>query len=235
MTLQITHLPDWRHIREVVQHYPKDKAKGADGWQAQELQQLPDTAWVILAEIYGLVEFTGDWPAQVKNLLYLQLPKPGATTAGTRRPIALLPMLYRIWAATRKRDLQVWRDKQRGLGHRPVGEGALDTAFLLAREAESNSAKGRPFGAIFLDCSKCYERVNLAHLHTKLQEAQVPKHLIAPALNMYHAARRCLVSGAVSSEVFATHGIPPGCGLAVDFITSTSKKLSLDVQHTLPG
>ena len=39
-------LPDWRHIREVVQHYPKDKAKGADGWQAQELQQLPDTTWV---------------------------------------------------------------------------------------------------------------------------------------------------------------------------------------------
>ena len=118
----------------------------------------------------------------------LQLPKPGATTARTRRPIALLPMLYRIWAATRKWDLQVWRDKQRGLGHRPVGEGALDTAFLLAREAEANSAKGRPFGAIFLDCSKCYERVNLAHLHSKLQEAQVPKHLIAPALNMYHAA-----------------------------------------------
>eukprot|EP00971_Amphidinium_carterae_P095736 1894684-Amphidinium_carterae.1 len=36
------------------------------------------------------------WQQQLKELLYLQLPKDGATQVGQGRPIGLLPMIYRL-------------------------------------------------------------------------------------------------------------------------------------------
>eukprot|EP00971_Amphidinium_carterae_P134074 2656924-Amphidinium_carterae.1 len=48
---------------------------------------------------------------------------------------------------------------------------------------------------VFMDCSKCYERVPLAQLE-----------------------QRILIQGAVSASVKSTCGLPPGCGLAVDLL-----------------
>eukprot|EP00971_Amphidinium_carterae_P042376 832759-Amphidinium_carterae.2 len=53
-------------------------------------------------------------------------------------------------------------------GETPVGKGALDEAFSLAWEAEQTTAKEVPFAAIFLDCSKWYERVDLDLLEQAL-------------------------------------------------------------------
>eukprot|EP00971_Amphidinium_carterae_P173425 3437836-Amphidinium_carterae.1 len=38
------------------------------------------------------------------------------------------------------------------------------------------------------------------------------------ALDMYAGRRRVLLQGAVSEPVTATHGMPPGCGHAVDLL-----------------
>eukprot|EP00971_Amphidinium_carterae_P106331 2106230-Amphidinium_carterae.1 len=96
--------------------------------------------------------------------LYLQLPKEGAKEAGQRRPIALLPMIYRLWAAWQKHRVTEWRGLCARRGETPVGTGALDEAFTLAAEAERATTLDEPFAAVFLDCSKCYERVELALL-----------------------------------------------------------------------
>eukprot|EP00971_Amphidinium_carterae_P221075 4389240-Amphidinium_carterae.1 len=44
-------------------------------------------------------------------MLYLQLPKDGAREAGQRRPIALLPQVYRLWSAACKHDIKEWRQR----------------------------------------------------------------------------------------------------------------------------
>eukprot|EP00971_Amphidinium_carterae_P050241 990069-Amphidinium_carterae.1 len=60
-----------------------------------------------------LCEQQGQWPEELRELLYLQLPKEGATQAGQRRPIALLPMVYRVWAAWQKHRINEWRAQSR--------------------------------------------------------------------------------------------------------------------------
>eukprot|EP00971_Amphidinium_carterae_P012005 236855-Amphidinium_carterae.1 len=81
--------------------------------------------------------------------------------------------------------------------------------------AERATAKEVPFAAVFLDCSKCYERVNLDLLEEFARQAGFPSQALALALDMYKGLRRILVNGAPSEPVEASSGIPAGCGIAV--------------------
>eukprot|EP00971_Amphidinium_carterae_P340162 6478356-Amphidinium_carterae.1 len=71
-------------------------------------------------------------------------------------------------------------------------------------------AKGRPAVApgvqgqsrvlqagVFLDFSKCYERVPLAQLEQFAIERGFPLYVLNCALNMYRGSRRVLIQGAV--------------------------------------
>eukprot|EP00971_Amphidinium_carterae_P212065 4207948-Amphidinium_carterae.1 len=111
-----------------------------------------------------------------------------------------------------------WRALCTSQGETPVGKGALDEAFTLAAEAERATARGEPFAAVFLDCSKCYERVDLDKLERAAEAARFPLEALRLALDMYRGRRRILVNGALSEAVVATSGIPAGCGLAVDLL-----------------
>eukprot|EP00971_Amphidinium_carterae_P331209 6464641-Amphidinium_carterae.1 len=82
-----------------------------------------------LARFLKVVEQVGRWPLAIREMLYLQLPKEGARDAGERRPIALLPQVYRLWCALCRRDVREWRARCTGRGEVPVGRGALDETF----------------------------------------------------------------------------------------------------------
>eukprot|EP00971_Amphidinium_carterae_P054663 1076655-Amphidinium_carterae.1 len=97
-----------------------------------------------------------------REMLYLQLPKDRVREAGQRRPIALVPQVYRLWSAACKQDVQQWRQVCRDRGEVPVGAGALDETFELAFNTEARNASRVLQAGVFLDCSKCYERVPLA-------------------------------------------------------------------------
>eukprot|EP00971_Amphidinium_carterae_P027387 539298-Amphidinium_carterae.1 len=86
-----------------------------------ELRMLPATAIADLATFLKMVEATGSWPQAIKEMLYLQLPKEGARDAGERRPIALLPQVYRLWCALCRHDVRAWRARCTGRGEVPVG------------------------------------------------------------------------------------------------------------------
>eukprot|EP00971_Amphidinium_carterae_P260313 5164637-Amphidinium_carterae.1 len=151
-------------------------------------------------------------------MLYLQLPKEGARHAGERRPIALLPQVYRLWCALCRHDVRAWRARCTGRGEVPVGRGALDETFDLAFDTEQKTAAGKPQAGVFLDCSKCYERIPLCKLEKFALESGYPLYALYAALDMYAGRRRVLLQGAVSEPVTATHGMPPGCGHAVDLL-----------------
>eukprot|EP00971_Amphidinium_carterae_P053205 1048061-Amphidinium_carterae.1 len=151
-------------------------------------------------------------------MLYLQLPKEGARDAGERRPIALLPQVYRLWCALCRKDVRDWRARCTGRGEVPVGRGALDETFDLAFDTELKTAAGKPQAGVFLDCSKCYERIPLHKLEAFALDSGYPLYALYAALDMYAGKRRVLLQGAVSEPVTATHGMPPGCGHAVDLL-----------------
>eukprot|EP00971_Amphidinium_carterae_P162416 3219579-Amphidinium_carterae.1 len=153
-----------------------------------ELKLLPPAAVIDLAQFLKTVELTGVWPEQLREMLYLQLPKDGAREAGQRRPIALLPQV-----TTSKSGVI---DAARGRGEVPVGEGALDETFDLAFKTEARNARRQHQAGVFLDCSKCYEWVPLAQLEQFAIERGFPLYALKCALNMYSGNRRILIQGA---------------------------------------
>eukprot|EP00971_Amphidinium_carterae_P204827 4064989-Amphidinium_carterae.2 len=135
-------------------------------------------------------------------MLYLQLPKDGAHDAGQRRPIALLPQVYRLWSAACKQDVQHLRQVCRDRGEVPVGAGALDETFALAFKTGTQ----KPVG-LLRACASCQTGAFCATLYA-----------LNVALNMYSRQSRIQTQGAVSEAVQATCGLPLGCGLAVDLL-----------------
>eukprot|EP00972_Heterocapsa_arctica_P084815 12493015-Heterocapsa_arctica.AAC.1 len=76
-------------------------------------------------------------------------------------------MVYRVRAAARNPEVRKWAKSRRqddAWGGKP-GAGAMDAAFSLGVEGEAALAEGHCMGAVFLDCSKCYERIPITALY----------------------------------------------------------------------
>eukprot|EP00971_Amphidinium_carterae_P223601 4436503-Amphidinium_carterae.1 len=90
-------------------------------------------------------------------MMYLQLPKEGARDAGERRPIALLPQVYRLWCALCRYDVKAWCGRCAGRGEVPVG--TLHTSETFALE----SAVSEPVHATHGMQLGCGHAVDLLH------------------------------------------------------------------------
>ena len=93
------------------------KAGGLDFWSIQELRQLPEQAYQDLAQVLHQVEREGVWPAGLSGAVVALLPKKEDHGPMAQRPISLLPVIYRVWAAARG-SMRV---------SRPTGGSAMET------------------------------------------------------------------------------------------------------------
>ena len=95
-------------LAAVVRACPTGKAGGPDGWAIAELRALPRDYWDALATLLEVVEAVGAWPCGLHGGFVSLLPKPGATALEDYRPIVVLPVIYRIWAAARAPVAAAW-------------------------------------------------------------------------------------------------------------------------------
>ena len=79
-------------------------ALGIDQWAPAQLKALPREALEELAAVLNAIEQHVAWPARVLYNLIVLMGKPGVGT----RPIALMPVIYRIWTKVRKPYLMEW-------------------------------------------------------------------------------------------------------------------------------
>ena len=82
---------------------PLGKAPGPDDWAGEELRLWPGPLLAALASLLRAVELLGRWPAGLRAAEVVLLAKPGGDPdeALQRRPITLLPVVYRLWARLR--------------------------------------------------------------------------------------------------------------------------------------
>ena len=111
---------------EIARRMRVRAAAGADGWRAVEFRALPKVFWERLAEFLGACEEAGTWP----------WPLRVGVVALTPRPIVLLPLVYRIWAAARRPEVRKWVAGAGADGAEEPGRGADEAAWHLALEAE---------------------------------------------------------------------------------------------------
>ena len=78
---------------------------GLDGWRIAEVKSLPDFFLDRLAVLLNTVEETGVWPQALAQGAVSLIGKGEGAEPLKLRPISVMPVVYRLWAATRVREV----------------------------------------------------------------------------------------------------------------------------------
>eukprot|EP00972_Heterocapsa_arctica_P068721 10154672-Heterocapsa_arctica.AAC.1 len=178
-----------RKLQAVALGIRPNKGAGLDGWTIPELRAIRPDHWDELAAILRRCEYLCFWPEGVAGSIICMLPKEAGDAPTAQRPIGLLPMVYRIWAAARNDEVRKWarsKGQDDAWGGKP-GAGAMDAAFSLGVEGEAALEEGHCMGAVFLDCSKCYEIITITALYRAAVADGFPPGLARMACFQYQA------------------------------------------------
>ena len=149
-------------MKAALQRMQRRKVPGLDSWRVGELRLLPDTLLEGLVQLFNRIEETGRLPQEMSEPEGLLLAKPGAPEgdpAMHRRPIWLLSVAYRVWAAGRARDLAGWICQWPGMKPFAAAESLV---WELALELQEAHCTGTELGGIAADWSKAYDHIGLA-------------------------------------------------------------------------
>ena len=216
---------DGQLMADIAERLRLKAAGGPDGWRAPELRVLPDWIWHRAAQVCDVAELHGEWPVAMRQGTVALIPKEGATNTGELRPIVILPFVYRIWAASRRVLVKAWEVGEGAHSSDVLGRGAEEAAWELALQAECFNANGESIVGCFLDCSKCYERVNFDMLLEECIRKGFPAKIANLAVNMYSGTRYIRFEGTYGPGIRATCGIMPGCPVAVALLKAYLKEV----------
>jgi hypothetical protein len=116
----------------------------------------------------------------------------------------------------RKRDVKAWITSLYGASIR----GPLEEAWRLSAQEEVARYEEACLGAVFLDCSKCYERISQAMAADRARESGCPIGIVNLVMGMYGGERRILLDGAISEGIQGHSGLLAGCSFARDVLKS---------------
>ena len=109
------------------------------------MKAMTQEAAFALAQLLNAIEYKCAWPAHILINIIVLMGKP---PPGGVRPIALMPMIYRLWTKIRKVYIDEWEALHRGPWDAAVkGSSALRAAVLsmfhdeLATLSEEEVAK----------------------------------------------------------------------------------------------
>ena len=126
-------------VRLALQAMEKGKAPGLYEWFVHELRELTPTLRECIADLLNAVETQGRWPSSLPGPLGILLPKGGTEDPMDRRPIWLMPMVYRMWASHRASTWAAWR--LQWPGETPF-EGADSLAWETSLHQEAALGRG---------------------------------------------------------------------------------------------
>lgn len=194
------------------------KAKGLDGWSVLDLKNLPPSFLPRLADIFNVIEETGVWPEHQLTGLISLIPKPGkGAKPEDMRPITVMPILYRLWARTRLKDLIKWQETwalSDMHGFRPLHgpediwwELALEIERVLTGEVEEDGTDPQLRGIAF-DYAKAYDKLPHFISFQIAEQAGMDPRILKPLRSMCgHLRRRFKAAGGVGPSFVSTNGL----------------------------
>ena len=179
---------------------------------SQGVKNVPQDALEALATLLNEVENSLSWPLHIIHNWVVLMGKPGGGT----RPIALMPMLYRVWTKVRRSYLQAWENEHCGSWDAATnGNSALRAALLSLFHDEVGSYSSEEVGTLLFDMEKFYDNVDLARLMAKAEATEYPPILMALGMQMHMAQRelkcyssfpgKCLPRNGIIAAVSYTH------------------------------
>eukprot|EP01064_Diplonema_japonicum_P000874 TRINITY_DN1058_c1_g1_i11.p1 TRINITY_DN1058_c1_g1~~TRINITY_DN1058_c1_g1_i11.p1 ORF type:complete len:903 (+),score=136.99 TRINITY_DN1058_c1_g1_i11:2748-5456(+) len=210
-------------LKEVIRKKPDKGACGVDGWRISELKRLPKPILSGFADLFNLVERTGQWPEQITTALVTLTPKGEGSAPLNHRPITVTSTIYRLWASARLKQVLGWQERwitPNQHGFRPK-HSTTSALMELCTKLELALVEGEPLQGIALDFSKCFDMVP-QRLSLDLMSAMGLAEPIRRALQgMYNQiSRRFKFPIGVGDPFEATNGILQGCPLSVIIINA---------------
>ena len=124
--------------------------------------------------------------------------------------------------AIRKAHTRDWSLKIHGGKH----EGAAAMACRTKIHTEISGWKGQETLSTFLDCSKCYERIEHYVAVTRAIELGFPATIGNLNASIYSGSRYVRVHGAVAQPAKGRHGLIAGCSFAKDLLKAFLKPIA---------
>ena len=180
-----------------------------DQWNVPWLKAMSLEAKEGLAAILNMVEGCRAWPTHTMSNTIVLMGKP----QGGCRPIALMPMLYRLWTKVRKPQIQQW-DKTtcRGPWDAAIqGSSALRAAILTMFQDELHLLNGGEVASILWDMEKFYDSLDIGRLVDKAREMGYPTLIFGLGILMHMSPRVIKAYDHYGLPIMPSNGIIAGC------------------------
>ena len=216
-------------VKKGARLIPRNTTIGIDHWETAELRALDEDSAQAIADLLNEVEKHMVWPKQsLSNLIVLM----GKNNGGVR-PIALMPMLYRLWSKIRRPQVREWEDKTAGPWDAAVrGSSALRAGVLGAFFDELHSLDGDKIAAMLWDMDKFYDSIDIAKLTRCARELGYPMMHLGLGLKMHMASRVLKVEDGYQFCKIPANGIIAGCLQSTYFAKALVHKVVDKYYHT---
>lgn len=210
-----------RRLQNLVKGASAMKAPGEDGWSFRRLKGWPAGVFEELAGLMRKAEQCCRWPQEWTGGVICLLPKAGKQ-AGVEdplqaRPVVLMSIYYRMWAALRTKDTVQWLEENQ-LGAVDMQDGPAvsceDLATVAAGLLEAARVHQEEGYVLGLDLSKAYDRVPVRVLESLMRDSGLHPSLAMLVGQQTASARRIKVLNVAGGERLPCRGIVPGCPLA---------------------
>ena len=156
MTIEDTTATRLKGILAKMRH---SQAMGAEGWRVAEVRRLPIPLLSCLATSLHKVERLGKWPPSLEWAMVSLIPKGTEISLADFRPISVMNVIYRLWAAVGLEDVlhwqEAWINKAQQGAHKL--HGTQDVVWPLALRVDHAFLMGKPLYGIGLDYQKCFD------------------------------------------------------------------------------
>ena len=194
-------------IRQAAMSFPVHTGLGPDNVAPRAIARLSDRLLEWLVLIFASAERLGSWPAALRLVMIILIPKPD----GGRRPIGLFPTLVRIWMRSRSYIARAWEAANLlPCFFGGVGRGAQRAAWLVAFNAETAARQGMHYAQSLLDLVKAFERLPHRLIVAAAQALGYCLSTLRLSLAAYRIPRVLGADGVYSRVVVASRGITAG-------------------------
>ncbi len=210
--------PTVREVRQAARRFKRATGQSADRVSPRDLADLGDDVLEVVIELMCCSELLGTVPQPIALIIVLLIAKKD----GGRRPIGLLPALYRLWTRVRQPYVREWESQwDRKYFAAARGKSTTDVAWLRALRAEYATSVGATAASTLWDLHKCFEHGGHALWADEAKEVYFPLAIARMAVSMYTAERRLMLDGAYAQPVIPTRGYVAGCTNALAAIKAT--------------
>ena len=222
-------------VWKVLRHLPTKKAAGSSLLTNALVKAGASSFIYPLVRLFSLIVSTKQYPTSWKQADVVPVPKKGGATW---RPISLLPPLSKIFEKTIAVQIFSFLEKNHLLTDRQFGfraKRSTESQLLhMVHQWSQALSEKKEVDAVFLDCTKAFDRVPHSVLVTALQNHGVSGSFLSLMSDYLRGRKqRVVVNGHYSEYSDVRSGVPQGSVLGPLFFIVAVNKLSSSVQSQM--